>query len=327
MRRREFIALLGGGAAVWPLATSAQPTMMPVVGWLNSGASTGRDHLVAAFRRGLSETGHVEGRNVGIAYRWAEGQYEQLPALAADLVRHGVAVIAATGGTVSSLSAKRATTTVPLVCIFDVDPIAAGFVASLNRPAGNITGISLVASVIEAKQLELLRELAPTATALALLVNPTNSNAGTITRDLVAAARDVGLQLHVLRAATDLELDFVFQRLTQLRVGALIIATDPSYFDRRTQLVALAARHKIPAVYGRREYPAIGGLMSYGTSLAGAYRQIGVYVGKILAGAKPADLPVMQPTTFELIINLTVAKSLGLDIPPTLLARADEVIE
>ena len=327
MRRREFIALLGGGAAVWPLATSAQPTMMPVVGWLNSGASTGRDHLVAAFRRGLSETGHVEGRNVGIAYRWAEGQYEQLPALAADLVRHGVAVIAATGGTVSSLSAKRATTTVPLVCIFDVDPIAAGFVASLNRPAGNITGISLVASVIEAKQLELLRELAPTATALALLVNPTNSNAGTITRDLVAAARDVGLQLHVLRAATDLELDSVFQRLTQLRVGALIIATDPSYFDRRTQLVALAARHKIPAVYGRREYPAIGGLMSYGTSLAGAYRQIGVYVGEILAGAKPADLPVMQPTTFELIINLTVAKSLGLDIPPTLLARADEVIE
>jgi ABC-type uncharacterized transport system substrate-binding protein len=327
MRRREVIALLGGGAATWPLAIRAQPTRMPVVGWLNSGASAGRDHLVAAFRRGLGETGHIEGRNVGIEYRWAEGQYEQLPALAADLVRHGVAVIAATGGTVSSLSAKRATTTVPLVCIFDVDPVAAEFVVSLNRPAGNITGISLVASVIEAKQLELLRELAPTATVLALLVNPTNSNADTIARDLVATARDVGLQLHVLRAATDLELDSAFQRLEELRAGALIVATDPSYFDRRTRLVAFSARHKIPAIYGRREYATIGGLMSDGTSLADAYRLIGVYVGRILSGAKPADLPVMQPTKFELTINLTAAKALGLEVPATLLARADEVIE
>jgi ABC-type uncharacterized transport system substrate-binding protein len=325
--RRRFLATLGGSAVAWPFAARAQQMTLPVVGWLNSGASSGREHLLAAFRRGLTESGQIEGQSLAIEYRWAEGHYDRLPALAVDLVGRRVAVIAATGGTVSSLAAKRATTTIPIVGVFDGDPIAAGLVASLNRPDRNITGISLVASVIEAKQLELLHELAPAATVLALLTNPTNPNAETISRDLVTAGRNIGLELRILHVTSDRELDSVFPKLNELRAGALMIATDPFFLDRRNQLVALAARYKIPAIYGRREYVALGGLMSYGASLAETYRQIGQYAGRILAGAKPADLPVMQPTKFELAINLKTAKAIGLEIPPTLLARADEVIE
>jgi putative ABC transport system substrate-binding protein len=330
VKRREFIALLGGAAASslsWPLPALAQQQKVPTVGWLNSGASSGREHLLAAFRQGMSEAGFVDGRNVAIEYRWAEGQYERLPELAVDLARRGVAVIAATGGTVSSLTAKRATTTIPVVGVFDGDPVAAGFVASMNRPGGNITGISLVASVIEAKQLELLRELAPKTSVIALLANPANPNTETISRDLIAAARNIGLELSVLDATNEHELDSAFQKLAQLRAGALMIATDPFFLDRRERLIALTARYRIPAIYGRREYTALGGLMSYGTSLAEAYRQIGGYVGRIVGGIKPADLPVMQPTKFEFVVNLKTAKALGLEIPPKLLAFADEVIE
>jgi len=313
--------------AAWPLAARAQQAAMPVVGWLNSGASVGREHLVTAFRRGMSETGFVDGQNVAIEYRWAQGQYERLPELAENLARLGVAVIAATGGTVSSLIAKRATTTIPVVGVFDGDPVAAGLVASMNRPGGNITGISLVASVIEAKQLELLRELAPKTSVIALLANPANPNTETISRDLIAAARNIGLELSVLHATSEHELDSAFQQLVQLRAGALMIATDPVFLDRRERLVALTAGYRIPAIYGRREYTALGGLMSYGTNLADAYRQIGTYVGRIVGGIKPADLPVMQPTKFEFVVNLKAAKALGLEIPPKLLAFADEVIE
>ena len=325
--RRDFISLLGGAAVAWPLAARAQQAKVPMVGWLNSGASGGREHLVSTFRLGLSESGFVDGKNAVIEYRWAEGQYERLPALAADLIGHGAAVIAATGGTVSSLAAKRATTTIPVVGVFDGDPVADGLVASLNHPGGNITGISLVASVLEAKQLELLHELVPAARVVALLANPTNPQTQTITRDLVGAADNIGLKLHVLHATTEREMDAAFRKLNELQAGALMVATDPFFLDRRDRLVALTATHAIPAIYGRREYVAVGGLMSYGTNLADIYRQIGGYVGRLLAGARPAELPVMQPTKFELVVNLKTAKMLNRELPPTLLARADEVIE
>ncbi len=328
MKRREFITLLGGAAAVWPLAVRAQqPNKLPIIGFLNSGSPGGREQLLTGFSQGLNENGYIEGRNVAIEYRWAHGQYDQLPALATDLVRRQVAVIAATGGTVSPLAAKAATTTIPIVCIFDGDPVTAGLVVGLNRPGGNITGISLVASVIEAKQLELLHELTPKATIIALLVNPANSNAQVISRDLQAAARALGLQPRVLNASTERDFDTVFPTLLQMRAGALVIATDPFFLDRRNQLVELTARHAIPTIYGRREFSALGGLMSYGTSLADAYRQVGVYTSRLLKGTNPTDLPVMQPTKFELVINLKTAKALGLDVPLHLQQRADEVIE
>jgi putative tryptophan/tyrosine transport system substrate-binding protein len=327
VKRREFVTLLGGAAVARPLAARAQRSAVPVVGWLNGGESGGREYLLAAFRRGLAAAGFVDGKNVAIELRWAEGQYDRLPALAADLMRGGVAVIAATGGTVSSFVAKRATTTIPIVGLFDGDPVTAGLVASLNRPGGNITGISLAASVIEAKQLQFLHELIPAATVIALLANPTNPNAETISRDLMTVAGNIGLRLQVLHATSEHELDAVFKNLVELRAGALMIAADPLFLDRRNQLVALAASYRIPAIYGRREYIVLGGLMSYGTSLAEVYRQIGTYVGRILAGAKPADLPVQQPTKFELVINLKTAKALDLTVPPTLLVAADEVIE
>jgi putative tryptophan/tyrosine transport system substrate-binding protein len=327
VKRREFITLVGGVAAAWPLAARAQQPGLPVIGFLNSGSAGGREQLLAAFRQGLAETGHAEGRNVTIEFRWAEGHYGRLPELAADLVRRRVGVIAATGGTVAPLAAKDATATVPIVCVFDGDPVAFGLVASINRPGGNVTGISLVASIIEAKQLELLHELVPNASVIAILVNPNNSNAKTIARDLQAATRTRGLEPHVLDASREPDFEAVSETLDRLRPSALVVATDPFFLDHRDRLVALTARHAIPTVFGRREFAVLGGLISYGTSLADTYRQIGVYAGRILKGTKPADLPVMQPTKFELVINLKTANALGLDIPPTVLARADEVIE
>jgi putative ABC transport system substrate-binding protein len=326
LKRREVIALLGGAAA-WPLAARAQQAAVPVVGFLNSGSAAGREQLLAAFRQGLAETGYLDGRNLAIEYRWAEGRYERLPELAADLTRRRVAVIAATGGTVAPLAAKDATATIPIVCVFDGDPVAFGLVASINRPGGNVTGISLVASIIEAKQLELLHELVPKASAVAMLVNPSNPNAKTIARDLQAAARTLGLEPHVLDASREPDLEAVAAALDRVRPGALVVATDPFFLDHRERLVALTARHAVPTMFGRREFAVLGGLISYGTSLADTYRQIGVYAGRILKGAKPADLPVMQPTKFELVINLRTAKAFGLSVPQTLQVAADEVIE
>jgi putative ABC transport system substrate-binding protein len=326
--RREFLAAFGGAAAAWPLAARAQQSAMPVIGFLNSGSPGERTHLVAAFHQGLGETAHVDGRNVTIEYRWAQGRYDRLPALAEELVRQS-AVIAATGDTVSPRAAKAATTTIPIVFVMGGDPVAAGLVPSFNRPGGNITGVSLVASALAelvAKQLEFLRELAPKAVVVGILLNPKPSSEVDLSQ-LQTAARSKGLELAVLRANTDSGIEAAFATLVQKHAEALVIDPDVFFLDRRQQIVALAARHGIPAVYSRREYAAVGGLMSYGTSLANAYRQAGIYAGRVLKGEKPADLPVLQPTKFELVINLQAAKALGLKVPLTLQAAADEVIE
>jgi putative tryptophan/tyrosine transport system substrate-binding protein len=326
MRRRDLITFFGG-TVVWPLAAGAQQPAMPVIGFLNSGSPAERAPFVAAFRQGLKETGYVEGRTVAIEYRFAEGRYDRLPSLASDLVRREVVVIAATGDTVSPLAAKGATTTIPIVFVAGSDPVKDGLVASFNRPGGNITGVSIISSAVVSKQFELLHELVPQAAVVGILLNPSNPNVGFELSDLQSAAQTMGAQLAVLRASTESGIEAAFATLIQLRAGALLIEPDAFFLDRREQLVALAARHAIPTIYSRREYAAIGGLMSYGTSLADAYRQAGVYVGRILKGTKPADLPVMQPTKYLLVINLKSAKSLGLTVPPTLLALADEVIE
>jgi ABC-type uncharacterized transport system substrate-binding protein len=326
MRRREFITLLGGAAAAWPLAARAQQPALPVVGFLNSGALEERLHLVSAFRRGLGETGHVESRTLAIEYRWSEGHYERLPVLAADLVRRRVAVIVATGDTVSPLAAKAATTTIPIVFAIGGDPVAAGLVSSFNRPGGNITGVSVISAALLAKQLELAHELVPKAGLVGILVNPRPSSAIDLS-ELQSAAQSRGLDLLVLEANSEDTIDAAFSRLAQKRADALVVEPDVFFLDRRDRLVRLAARHGVPTVYSRREYVPIGGLISYGTSLADAYRQVGVYTGRVLKGEKPGDLPVLQPTKFELVINLKTAKALGLEVPPTLLARADEVIE
>ena len=329
MKRRDFITLLGGTAVAWPLAARAQQTAMPVIGFLNSGSPGERTHLVAAFHQGLGETAYVDGRNVSIEYCWAQGRYDRLPALADELVRQQAAVITATGDTVSPRAAKAATTTIPIIFVMGGDPVAAGLVPSFNRPGGNITGISLVASALAelvAKQLELLHELAPKAVVVGILLNPRPSSEVDLSQ-LQSVARSKGLELVVLRANTDRDIEAAFAALVQKHAEALLIEPDVFFLDRREQLVALAARHAIPAVYSRREYAAIGGLMSYGTSLADAYRDAGIYVGRVLKGEKPADLPVLQPTKFELVINLKVAKALGLKVPLTLQVAADEVIE
>jgi putative ABC transport system substrate-binding protein len=301
MRRREFITLVGGAAATaWPLTVRAQQAAMPVIGYLSLASPGPFAHLVAAFSDGLKEIGYVGGQNVAIEYRWAEGQYERLPALSADLVRRQV-----NGG----------------------DPVKLGLVASLSRPGGNATGVNMFTSALEPKRLGLLRELVPGAALIAMLVNPNGPNIETQLKDLQEAARAVGQKIHILHASSARELDTAFATLTQLRAGAALIGSDPFFNSRRDELVALAARYAIPAIYEWREFAAAGGLMSYGTNLAEGYRQVGIYTGRILKGDKPADLPVMRSTKFELVINLKTAKALGLDIPPTLLASADEVIE
>ena len=326
IRRRKFLATLGG-AAVWPLAARAQQPAMPVIGFLNSGSPAERAPFVATFRQGLKEPGYVEGQTVAIEYRFAEGRYDRLPSLASDLVRREVAVIAATGDTVSPLAAKGATATIPIVFVVGSDPVKEGLVASFNRPGGNITGVSIISSALVSKQFELLHELVPQAAVVGILLNPSNPNVGFELSDLQSAAQTMGVQLVVLRASTEREIEGAFATLMQLRAGALLIEPDVFFLDRREQLVALAKHQAIPTMYTRREHAAIGGLMSYGADLADAYRQAGVYVGRILKGAKPTDLPVVRPTKYSLVINLKTAKALGLQIPDKLLAIADEVIE
>jgi putative ABC transport system substrate-binding protein len=326
MRRREFIGLLGGAAAAWPLAARAQQPM-PVIGFLNSLGPNDRPNLPAAFRRGLGETGFVDGRNVAIEYRFAENQHDRLPALAADLVSRKVNVIAATGGGASVLAAMAATKTIPVVFTTAGDPVQEGYVTSLNRPGGNVTGVSWFHGLLAGKALGLLHELVPNAAVVALLVNPKLPESARTRSDAQEAARALGRQLLILDASTASEIDAAFATMRERRAGALLIGADPFFSSRLQQIVALAARDAIPAMYVNREFVEEGGLTSYGNDTADSYRRAGVYVGRILNGASPADLPVDQATKFEFLINLRTAKKLGLDVPPGLSARADEVIE
>jgi putative ABC transport system substrate-binding protein len=326
MRRREFNLLLGGAAA-WPLAAQAQQPAVPVVGFLNIASPDRRTKPLQAFGQGLRATGFIEGDNVAIEYRWAHGRNDQLPPMAADLARRQVAAIAAFG-TPPVLAARAATATIPIVFLLAVDPVAEGLVASLNRPGGNLTGVSTLSVEVGPKRFELLRALLPTATAVVLLVNPANpGNSKATLRDSEAAARALGFSLHVLHASTERDVDGVFAAVTQLRAGGLVIGTDGFLISQSERLAQLALRHRVPAIFQNRPFVEAGGLISYGTRLSDVYYQIGNYVGRILKGDKPADLPIQQPTAVELIINLKTAKALGLDVPPALLARADEVIE
>jgi putative ABC transport system substrate-binding protein len=324
MHRRGFIALLGGAIAL-PWVAAAQQKPMPVIGVLGTTSLDPNAPFMAAFRQGLSEAGYVEGQNVAIEYVWAEGHYDRLPALAADLVGRKVDLIVA-GGTTAVLAAKNTTSTIPIV-FNAADPVELGLVASLARPGGNLTGVSMMNAELMAKRVELLSELVPDATVIALLVNPDNPGAERMMREVPEAARAKGAQLPVLKASTESEIDAAFATLVELHAGALLVQADPLFGRRREQLAALASRHAIPAIYDWREFVAVGGLISYGPSRSAAIRQVGIYVGKILKGAKPADLPVQQPATFELVVNLKTANALGLTVPPSILARADEVIE
>jgi putative ABC transport system substrate-binding protein len=325
MKRREFILALGGAAA-WPLGARAQQPAMPAIGFLGGSSLTERRPLLAAFRQALTEAGFVEGQNVAIEYRWAEGQYDHLPALAAELVRRHVALVVAGDGP-SALAAKAATTTIPIVFSTGIDPVQVGLVTSLNRPGGNLTGVNMVAGPLPAKQLGLLHDLVPAAGTIAVLINPNNANAERDAATVQDAARAIGVQILVTRAVVETDFENVFAILARERAGALLINSDVFFTSRRDQIVALAARQALPLMSAWREFPVAGGLISYGPSLSAAYRQIGLYTGKILKGAKPADLPVVQPTAFELVINLKTAKMLGLNVPLHLQQLADEVIE
>ena len=326
MKRREFVTLLGGIGATWPLAVRGQQASLPVIGFLESASQGQFSDLIPAFREGLSETGYEDGRNVRIEYRWAESQYDRLPALAADLVR-GNATVIFTTALISAQAAKAVTTTVPIIFVCGPDPVKFGLVASLNRPGGNLTGVTLFTSTVVSKRLQLLRELLPTASAFAIFVNPNNARADSDIQEMEAAARSLGQQVIVAKAGTDRDFETAFATLAQRQIQALVIGGDPFFNSKAQQLVGLANHYAIPTIYPLHEFAAVGGLMSYGSIISDAYRQAGIYAGRVLKGAKPADLPVIQPTKFELVINLRTAKALGLEIPPTLLARADEVIE
>jgi ABC-type uncharacterized transport system substrate-binding protein len=325
VKRREFITLLGGAAA-WPWSARAQQPAMPVIGFLNPRSATDTVGLTAAFRQALNEVGFVDGRNVAIEYRWASNQVDQLPALAAELVGRPAAVIAAFS-TVGALAAKRATKTIPIVFLTSDDPVKVGIVASLARPGGNITGVSFVSATLGTKRFQLLHVLAPMADLIAMLMDPNSPESVNQSEDVQDAARALGQKLVMLPASTPEAIDLAFASLMQQRAGALLVSGGPSFLTRREQLITLAARHKIPTIYPNREYPMAGGLISYGANISDSYRQAGLYVGRVLRGDKPADLPVMQPTRFELVLNLKTAKALGVDVPPMLLALADEVIE
>jgi ABC-type uncharacterized transport system substrate-binding protein len=328
IERREFITLLGGAATAWPLAARAQQPAIPVIGVLSAEWPDQFEKRLRAFREGLSETGYVEGRNLAIEYRWAEGQNDRLPALAVELVRRQVTVIVTAGSTPAALAARAATTTIPIVFYLGANPVEVGLVTSLSRPGGNLTGVVTLNVEVAAKRLELLHEMVPNVTIIALLVNPTTTPLAEImTRDLHAAARTLGLRLHVLHASSEREIDTAFATLVQLRAGALVIGTDALFNSRSEQLAALTVRHAVPAIYQYREFVSAGGLMSYGTTVVDTYRPLGVYTGRILKGEKPAELAVQQATRLELIINMKTAKSLGLTIPLPLIGRADEVIE
>jgi ABC-type uncharacterized transport system substrate-binding protein len=326
VRRREFITLLGGVAA-WPFAARAQQPTMPVIGFLRTTSLADSAHLAAAFRQGLKETGFLEDQDVAIEYRFAENQPSRLPALVADLISRKVAMLVASGGDVAPRAAKAATSTVPILFAMGGDPVAAGLVASLNRPGGNITGVVFFSGAVGMKRLELLRELVPAATTIGLLVTPSSPETETERRDIEAAAQATGCQLVMLDASSEQDIDTAFATFVQRGIGALLVGSGPFFNSNREHLVALAARHAVPSSYSLREYAVAGGLMTYGASITDAYRQLGIYAGQILKGKKPADLPVMRATKFELVINLKTAKALGLEVPPTLLARADEVIE
>jgi putative ABC transport system substrate-binding protein len=326
MKRRTFIGLLGG-AASWTLAARAQQKAMPVIGVIDSTTAVSRAPFFASFREGLREGGYVDGQNVEIEYGWAEGHFDRLPALAADLVSRKVDVIFTSGGNPSAIAAKGATSTIPIVFEAGGDPVALGLVASLARPGSNVTGISILAGELTPKRVELISELVPQADVIALLTNPTNRAEEAVVRDAQQAARAKGLQLQIVKASSESEIDAAFPIIGQIQAGALVVSSDPLFTSRRNQLVGLAARHAVPAIYWIRDFATSGGLMSYGPSLTAAYREAGIYASRILKGEKPADLPVQQPTKFELVMNLKTAKALGLTVPQSLFARADEVIE
>ena len=326
MRRREFITLAGGAAVTWPLAVRAQQPAMPVIGFLSARSPEESAHLVAAFQSGLADNGYIAGQTVLIEYRWALGQYDRLPTMAADLVRRPVAVLAAVGGEPAAMAAKTVTSTIPIVFAMD-DPVKQGLVESFNRPGGNATGMAVLSPDLEAKRLGLLHELVPQASTIGVLLNPNFPPAQHQLEEVQIAAQATNLQILALRASTDREIDEAFDTLMKQRIAALSVASDPFFDTRRDKLIGLAARYAVPAIYQFREYPAAGGLISYGIDIANVYRQIGIYVGRILKGAKPADLPVMQPTKFELVLNLKTAKTLRLAIPSGVISIADEVIE
>jgi len=326
MKRREFITLVGGAATIWPFAAGGQPAM-PVIGFLNGGSPTVLAYRVSAFREGLAEMGYVEDQNVKIEYRWGQGQYDRLPELATDLVQHRVAVIAATGGVPSVRAAKTATSGIPIVFTFEGNPVEFGLVASLNRPGGNVTGITMISSQIVPRRIGLLRDLIPGIKTIAVLMNSTSPANKTEVAAAEQAARTLGWQVRVLSSGGKGDFDAAFQPLTRERADALLVCTDPIFESQRDQIVALAAHYVVPAIYALREYPVAGGLMSYGASITDLYRQAGLYVGRILKGERPADLPVMQASKFELVVNLTTAKALGLTIPAGVISIADEVIE
>ena len=327
MDRRGFIGSVAGGLLAVALGSRAQNPSLPVIGFLHSASADGFAYLVAAFRQGLKEAGHVEGQHVEIEYRWAEGHLEQLPAMAGELVQRRVALIAAGGNQRARLAAKAATATIPIVFVTGGDPVKEGLVASLSRPGGNITGVTVPTSILDVKRLELLNQAVPPAAAIAILVNPANGYIEAQLKDLHAAAGTMGRKIRILKATSEREIDTAFASLGQLRAGGLVVAADPLFNSRRAQLVELAARHRTPAIFEWREFAAAGGLMSYGSNIVNGYREMGVYAGRILKGAKPADLPVLQAAKFELVVNLNTAKALGIAIPQSLLLRADEVIQ